>query len=98
MKEDWDLRNSRQKAMDEELMEAVVGQDNATKAWKAVKRNKGAPGIDGMTTGHCHQILRPPFNTSLNSTAGCGKPHVWWCGRVPGRNPRRPTRSPALMQ
>ena len=27
-------------------------------------------------------------------TAGCGKPHVRWCGRVPGRNPRHPTRSP----
>ena len=26
-------------------------------------------------------------------TAGCGKPHVRWCGRVPGRNPRHPTRS-----
>jgi len=29
----------------------------------------------------------------LRSTAGCGKPHVRWCGRVSGRNPRHPTRS-----
>ena len=29
----------------------------------------------------------------LSSTAGCGKPHVRWCGRVPGRNPRHSTRS-----
>ena len=26
-------------------------------------------------------------------TAGCGKPHVRWRGRVSGRNPRHPTRS-----
>ena len=25
-------------------------------------------------------------------TAGCGKPHVRWCGRVTGRNPRDPIR------
>ena len=32
--------------------------------------------------------LRPP-----RSTAGCGKPHVRWCGRVLGRNPHtRPDR------
>jgi RNA-directed DNA polymerase len=36
--------------MYEELMEQVVLQDNATAAWRAVKRNGGAPGIDGMTT------------------------------------------------
>ena len=32
-------------------------------------------------------------STSERPTAGCGKPHVRWCGRVPGRNPRHPTRS-----
>ena len=31
--------------------------------------------------------------TPLVSTAGCGKPHVRWCGRVTGRNPRHSTRS-----
>lgn len=36
--------------MHEELMERVVTQENATAAWLAVKRNGGAPGIDGMTT------------------------------------------------
>jgi site-specific DNA recombinase len=38
--------------------------------------------------GSCGPRLRPP-----RSIAGCGKPHVRWCGRVPGRNPRHPTRS-----
>jgi hypothetical protein len=30
--------------------------------------------------------------------AVCGKPHVRWCGRVPGRNPRHPTRSCVKMR
>ncbi len=32
----------------------------------------------------------------LGSTAGCGKPHVRWCGRVTGRNPRHSTRCETL--
>jgi len=36
--------------MHEELREKVVTQENAQDAWVAVKRNGGAPGIDGMTT------------------------------------------------
>lgn len=39
-----------QKAMYEELMANVVDGENAAKALKAVIRNGGAPGIDGMTT------------------------------------------------
>jgi hypothetical protein len=42
-------------------------------------------GMDWLRTGDG----RPPDGP----TAGCGKPHVRWCGRVPGRNPRHPTRS-----
>ena len=38
----------------------------------------------------CHPILRPK---SPDPTAGCGKPHVRWCGRGDGRNPVTPTRS-----
>ena len=36
--------------MYEELMASVVDGENAASALKAVLRNKGAPGIDGMTT------------------------------------------------
>ena len=43
-------RNSQQKVMHEELMEQMVTEANATEAWRAVKRNAGSPGIDGMTT------------------------------------------------
>ena len=37
--------------------------------------------------GSCKPVRLP------GSTAGCGKPHVRWCGRVAGRNPRHSTRS-----
>ncbi|MBT9162483.1 MAG: Group II intron-encoded protein LtrA [Dehalococcoidia bacterium] len=32
-----------------ELLEEVLASDNLAQAWKRVKANKGAPGIDGMT-------------------------------------------------
>jgi group II intron reverse transcriptase/maturase len=44
--------------MHEELMERVVTQENATAAWLAVKRNGGAPGIDGMTTQQLRDHVR----------------------------------------
>ena len=39
-----------------------------------------------------HAIGPSGIVTPLGSTAGCGKPHVRWCGRVTGRNPRHSTR------
>lgn len=44
--------------MYEELMEQVVTPENATAAWLAVKRNGGAPGIDGMTTDKLGNHIR----------------------------------------
>ncbi len=44
--------------MHEELMERVVTQENANAAWLAVKRNGGAPGIDGMTTQQLRDHVR----------------------------------------
>ena len=43
------LRELGKKAMYEELMEQIVSQENATAALMAVKRNRGAAGIDRMT-------------------------------------------------
>lgn len=56
-------RNSPQKATHEELMEAVVSPKNATAAWKAVVRNGGAPGIDGMTTEKLGDHVRKHWET-----------------------------------
>lgn len=44
--------------MHTELMEQIVDPDNATAAWLAVKRNGGAPGIDGMTTEQLRDHIR----------------------------------------
>ena len=49
--------------MYEQLMEQVVGRENATAAWLAVKRNGGAPGIDGMTTKQLGEHLRRHWET-----------------------------------
>jgi RNA-directed DNA polymerase len=57
------LRDSPQKAMDEELMEQIVSLENATAAWKAVKRNHGAPGIDGMTVEQLRDHVREHWGT-----------------------------------
>lgn len=44
------MRNSRQKAMNEIGMEEVVADENLRQALGAVKRNRGAAGIDRMPT------------------------------------------------
>ena len=49
--------------MYDELMEQVVNSENATAAWRAVKRNKGAPGIDGMTTEELRDHVRKHWET-----------------------------------
>lgn len=41
-------RSDTQPALHVELMEQVVGSENMRRAWRQVKANKGAPGIDGM--------------------------------------------------
>jgi RNA-directed DNA polymerase len=42
-------RAAIQPTLGEDLMERVVDRANRRRAWKRVKANKGAPGIDGMT-------------------------------------------------
>jgi len=49
--------------MHEERMERVVTQDHAKAAWLAVKRNGGAPGMDGMTTQQLRDHVRQHWET-----------------------------------
>lgn len=51
-------RDLRQRAMHEHLMEAVVAEDNRRRALEAVKRNRGAAGIDHMTTSELEAHLQ----------------------------------------
>jgi len=43
-----DRRRRTQPALHEVLMEGIVAADNMRRAWRQVRRNRGAPGIDGM--------------------------------------------------
>jgi hypothetical protein len=66
--------------------------------------------LDWLTVGQTQKAPNPPECLGLfgprawegrlprDPIAVCGKPHVRWCGRVPGRNPRHPTRSASLMR
>jgi RNA-directed DNA polymerase len=45
-------------AEDEQLMEEVVDRENLLTALRNVKRNKGAPGIDGMTVEELSEYLK----------------------------------------
>lgn len=47
----------RKRALTEDLMEQVTRPYNLNKAWKRVKANKGAPGIDGMTVDELREWL-----------------------------------------
>ena len=42
----------------EQLMEEVCDRENLERAWKCVRRNKGGPGVDGMTIDAAKDYLR----------------------------------------
>jgi RNA-directed DNA polymerase len=42
----------------EQLMEEVCDRENLERAWKRVRRNKGGPGVDGMTIDAAKDFLR----------------------------------------
>jgi RNA-directed DNA polymerase len=46
--EDEMRRGAMQPAVRELLMARVLDRENMQRAWKRVKANRGAPGIDGM--------------------------------------------------
>ena len=48
---DYAGRVMGEQASESHLLERILDQDNMLSAWKQVKSNKGAPGIDGVTIG-----------------------------------------------
>ena len=50
----WKERDSAQP----ELLEKILHKDNLNRAFKRVKANKGAPGIDGITVDETGEYLR----------------------------------------
>lgn len=57
--EEWQASTAlnRERALTSELMERVCERENLNRAYKRVKANKGAPGIDGMTVGELYDWL-----------------------------------------
>src|SRR6202008_2595828 len=49
---------SESPASAEQLMEEVCNRENLVRAWKRVRRNKGSPGVDGMTIDDARDYLR----------------------------------------
>src|SRR5271167_4242146 len=45
-------------AVTEQLMEEVCNRENLVRAWKRVRRNKGSPGVDGMSIDDARDYLR----------------------------------------
>ena len=50
----WKERDSAQPG----LLEKILEKDNLNRAFKRVKANKGAPGVDGMTIDQTRQWLK----------------------------------------
>ena len=50
-----------------DLLEQILSRDNLNRAYKRVKANKGAPGIDGMTIGDALPWLREHREELLDS-------------------------------
>lgn len=55
---DASRRGLTQPALHEELMTQVLDRANVQRAWKRVKANKGAPGIDGMSIDDFPEFAR----------------------------------------
>ena len=62
----WKERDSAQP----ELLEKILDKDNLNRAFKRVKANKGAPGIDGMTVEEAGAYLRENQKSSSGELKG----------------------------
>ena len=49
------------------LLERILSRDNMQKAWKRVKANKGAPGIDNMSIDGFQDFAREHWNVIRES-------------------------------
>ena len=58
--EEWQATTAlnRKRALTSNLMERICERENLNRAYKRVKANKGAPGVDGMTVKEMYEWLR----------------------------------------
>jgi RNA-directed DNA polymerase len=52
---------------DVHLLERVLSRENMQRAWKRVRANKGAPGIDGMTIEEFPELARQNWDAIRES-------------------------------
>lgn len=62
-----DRRSAIKPSLDTTLMQQVVERGNMRRAWRQVKANRGAPGIDGQTIAEAHDWLRTNWTTLRES-------------------------------
>lgn len=87
-----DARESRERDGAIDLLERILGRDNLNKAYKQVKSNHGAPGIDGMTVEAALPWLRENREELLQSIRdGSYKPS-------PVRRKKSPNRMEAVYE
>jgi RNA-directed DNA polymerase len=68
--------SARQKAGAGTLLEAALTRENLQAAWKRVKANKGAAGVDGLEIEQTAQLLRTNWpQTRQALLAGTYRPH-----------------------
>ncbi|MEK5056833.1 reverse transcriptase domain-containing protein [Paenibacillus sp. FSL H7-0326] len=65
-----EAREGRERDSATDLMERILDRDNLNRAYKQVKRNHGAPGIDGMTVEAALPWLRENREKLLQSIRG----------------------------
>lgn len=56
----------------EGLLEQVLDRENMRKAWKRVKANKGAAGVDGMSIPEASEFIRQHWE-GIRSSLACGR-------------------------
>ena len=72
-------------ALAEQLMEEMCGRENCETAWKHVRKNKGGPGVDGMTIDEAADYLRETGPFGLNCSTEPTSPSRSRGSRYPSR-------------
>ena len=54
-------------SLEGDVLEQVLARENLARAWEQVRRNKGAPGVDGVSIADFPDLMRPQWSRILAS-------------------------------